>query len=161
MKPNEIEQLMELAEGKVVLEVGSLLGFSTTCLARTAEVVHAVDPHRGYPDDNPKDTLIPFLANLEYYGVRNKVVPHIGTIQDIAPFLRAGSFDLAFIDISGHYRDTMECMHACIDLIDMAAPMCVHDYDLPGWPGVKESVDAFVKDSEMDFELVGTLAVIN
>lgn len=155
----EVAKLVELARGKRVLEVGSLLGFSTVCLSRVAEVVHAVDPHAGYPDHAPRPTLLPFLENLERYEVRHKVVPHIGTIQEVGPWLKEEAFDLIFIDTSGHYRDTIEAMQATNHLL-YDGHMCVHDYDLAGWPGVKQAVDGFALNEAAEIELVGTLAVL-
>ncbi len=94
----ECERLAELAEGKLVLEIGSEYGRSTIALASTARVVHAVDWHKGDQASGLKDSLTGFLGNLQRYEVRNKVIIHLGRSEDILPILRPAIFDVVFID---------------------------------------------------------------
>jgi hypothetical protein len=47
LTPKEGETLAQLAEGKLVLEIGSYHGLSTICMAQTAKMVHAIDWCRG------------------------------------------------------------------------------------------------------------------
>ena len=99
--PAECSRLAQLATGRRVLEIGSYLGRSTIAMASTAEVVHSIDPHNGGPAEAP-NTLPGFLANLERYGVRERVIVHIGVSTQIAALFRPTSFDLVFIDAAHH-----------------------------------------------------------
>lgn len=126
----ECEQLVELARGAAVLEVGSFYGRSTIALASVAEVVHSVDPHLGGPDST--STLQTFLENLERYGVRDKVVVHVALSTELLPLLREVTFDLVFVDAM-HQRPEVDVDFA------VAAPtlrpegaIAFHDYGLDG-----------------------------
>src|SRR5487761_1123429 len=95
----ECLKLAELARGRRVLELGSYLGRSTIALASTADVVHSVDVHP--PEDVPNGaatTVTAFLANLDRYELRQKVVVHLGYSQLVLPEFLPASFDLVFID---------------------------------------------------------------
>src|SRR5436190_14499965 len=94
----EGRRLAALAEGGCVLEVGSWQGRSTVCLAQTAAIVHAVDPHRGIPGIGPASSLAPFLANLTRYALLDKVVVHVGTLMQMEAVLGPHLFDLLFLD---------------------------------------------------------------
>lgn len=106
----EAEELARLAEYKRVLEIGSLLGFSTIVLAQVASVVHSVDPHDGYPENDPRPTYTAFEANLRKYGVRNKVVVHADLAERVLPPFKGCYFDFAFVDAMGTYGVTRQCI---------------------------------------------------
>jgi protein-L-isoaspartate O-methyltransferase len=55
--PREAAVMVTHASGRLVLEVGALLGYSTVTLATTALHVVSVDPHDGYPAHDPRPTL--------------------------------------------------------------------------------------------------------
>lgn len=94
----QCERLADLAAGNVVLEVGSEYGRSTIALASTAQIVHAVDWHRGDQMSGFKDSLPTFWANLQRYGVRDNVVVHVGAFEQVAKVFSFAAFDLVFID---------------------------------------------------------------
>lgn len=101
LEREEGECLAGLAKDKTVLEIGSYHGRSTICLARTAKRVHAIDWHKGDVYVGSKDTLGDLIGNLERYGVRDKVVLHVGSTKEIGPVLGSAIFDLVFVD-GGH-----------------------------------------------------------
>src|SRR5262249_20892147 len=74
LRPAEGKALADLAAGKRVLEIGSYLGLSTVCLARTADVVYSFDVHDGRGTPVPQPTLERFRANLAAHGVDHKVI---------------------------------------------------------------------------------------
>ena len=157
----EIARLAALAAGKRVVEVGSLLGFSTVHLARAACRVVAIDPHDGYPYYNPSPTLPEFLGNLERFGVLPKVDVRVGYAQDWLPKLSekhgsiSDNFGLTFIDATGFYEDTKFCLaHAPSPVI------AVHDYGRRGCGGVEKAVKEFCWQTGKSFDVTGTLAVI-
>lgn len=155
----ETAELQRLAAGKDVLEVGSLLGYSTVCLAQVAAHVHSVDPHVGYPVENPRPTLGPFMANLERYGVREKVTVHVGFDADVLPSLRHHQFDLAFLDMTGLYEDTLRGIRLTVPLLRHWAALCVHDCGHPEWPGALAAVEDFATAIGTTFRLIDRLGI--
>lgn len=112
---DEAACLAELARGKRVVEVGSFLGRSTIVMARTAQLVVAIDHHRGSIEhqpgawahqpgvDDPRDpskidTAPRFLENLAIAGVRDRVIPVIGSGLETLQFCATNSFELGFVD---------------------------------------------------------------
>lgn len=108
LSPEETAALVDLARGKLVLEVGSWLGHSTVAMARVAERVWAVDWHRSDPHlewatGGRFDSAHQFLDNLDRAGVRDRVVAVIGRSEEVLPRLVGGRdaeipFDLVFLD---------------------------------------------------------------
>jgi SAM-dependent methyltransferase len=147
----ECEQLAHLAVGARVLEIGSYYGRSTVAMASTAIIVHSVDPHMGGPPEAPS-TLAEFLANLESFDLRERVVVHVATTNELADILQSEVFDLVFVDAM-HQRPEVD-----FDLALAARSVCrggtiaFHDYGRDGvmvgdtWHpfGVTEAVDEFV-----------------
>lgn len=155
----ETAELQRLAAGKNVLEVGSLLGYSTVCLARVAAHVHSVDPHVGYPAENPRPTLGPFMANLERYEVREKVTVHVGADTDVLPYLRERQFGLAFLDMTGLYADTLRGIRLTVPLLCHWAVLCVHDCGHPEWPGALQAVEDYAAEIGTTFRLIDQLGI--
>ena len=154
--PKEIHFLQALAVGQDVLEIGSLLGHSTIRMAEVANHVVSVDPHDGYPRDNPKPTLTDFLANLNAHGVREKVTVCVGNHNEVLPWLREKHFKVVFIDVTEEKDLTLEIMRECVPLMRHYSALCVHDCGHPKWPGALEAVKEFGRK----FILVDSLAVI-
>jgi hypothetical protein len=148
----EARILRALAAGQRVIEVGSLLGYSTIQLARTARHVDAIDPHNGYPYFNPVPTLPCFLANLQRWSVDARVTPRVGLAQDWLPKLKGG---FTFVDCTGFYEDTRYCLeHAGSPVIG------VHDFGRRGCDGVAKAVLEFVRNNNKQLSVVDTLAII-
>jgi hypothetical protein len=120
---NEGATLAELARGRRVIEVGSYLGLSTVCLAREAKHVVAVDTFDGRGTPRPRPCLDAFLANLERYGVRDRVTP-VNPDADIP----GGPFDLAFID-GAHDRASVEAdVRLVLPRLAPGGLVAFHDY---------------------------------
>lgn len=152
---DEVARLVELAAGKVVLEIGSYLGHSTVAMAHVAERVYAVDWHRGDAHAGSEETMHPFLDNLEANGVRDKVIAHIGRSEDILPLFRAGSFDMAFIDAYHTTEAVLRDIDMVMPLVHVHGIVAFHDYGDERF-GVTEAVDGL----DEPVELTGTLAVV-
>jgi predicted O-methyltransferase YrrM len=165
----ECERLAALAEGRRVLEIGSHLGRSTLVLAGEALVVHSVDLHPADPDYGVETTtLVPFLRNLERYGLRHKVVVHVGLSEVVLPLFRPHSFDLAFID-GGHDRESVERdLRLVREVVTPEGTVAFHDYGVQGvhaqgrWyeMEVTEVVDSFAAEVQTPPHVTGTLAVL-
>lgn len=138
----ECAELSRLAEGALVIELGSDYGRSTIALASTASVVFAVDWHKGDGHAGWRDTAPDFITNITRYHVRNKIVAMIGEASLALTRLALGVFDLAFLD-GFHEEATVE---RDIDLIwPLLKPggvFAFHDYTVPHF-GVKAAVDRF------------------
>jgi predicted O-methyltransferase YrrM len=157
--PCEAAELQRLARGGDVLEVGSLLGFSTVTLARVARHVHSVDPHAGYPAHDPRPTLEPFLRNLREHGVRDKVTVHVGTDGEVLPALAPAQFDMAFLDMTGLYNDTYYGIERAARVLRHQAVLCVHDCGHPDWPGALAAVEDYATHHGTEFRLVDRMAI--
>ena len=155
MSETEVARLVELAHERIVLECGTYLGHSAVAMARTAKIVHTVDWHRGDPHAGDEDTLHPYLWNLEYGGVRDAIVPHVGRFEIVLPALREGYFTFAFLD--GYH--TTEATGRDLDLVKpLLVPgslIAVHDYG-----DERFGVAAAVDERGPLVELTETLAVI-
>jgi predicted O-methyltransferase YrrM len=149
--------LAGLARGRVVLEIGAQHGASTVALAREATRVHSVDWHRGDPEAGEGDTLLDFWRNLHVYGVRDRVVAHVGDAAVVLPALRPRSFDGVFLD--GCHRE--EAVRRDIELLEpLVAPggwIAFHDY---GRFGVAPAVDAFLARLGANMTRVDSIAVV-
>ena len=150
----ELAELASLAEGKVVLEIGSLFGGSTVTMAQSAKRVYALDWHRGDIHHSPDtETMFPFLENLIRWDVRHKVIPLIGRCEDVLPMLRLQSFDLVFVDgvhtKDGTYRDG----GYALELVKPDGVVAFHDW---GVYGVTPALNELGLKPD---RIVGTLAI--
>lgn len=165
---DECVALGELARGKTVLEVGSYLGRSTIALAGTAAVVHSVDLHPPSEDESVETTAGSFVRNIERYGLRHKVVLHIGFSQLVLPLLAAKSFDMVFLDGQHQLDPVREDVAAILPLLKDDAVLAFHDYGVPGvehkgvWDdfGVTQVVDEFAASRGLALDVTGTVAVV-
>lgn len=127
--------LQVAAAGKRVLEVGSQWGYSTVLMAQAGAHVTAVDPHADH------GSWPTFNANLDRYGVRDRVEPVKEYSQRYLPTLTASSFDMAFVD--GDHDEPVaafDCREAR-RLVRPGGLIAVHDYNETAWPSVKRAVD--------------------
>jgi hypothetical protein len=95
--------LSTLGRQKRVLEIGSYYGRSTITMAQHALAVTAVDWFRGdeYTGERGEGWTLPeFRANLERYGITEKVDVRVGRSEDVCPTLEP-VYDVVFID-GGH-----------------------------------------------------------
>jgi predicted O-methyltransferase YrrM len=147
--------LHKLAKGRRVIEFGSLLGFSTIILAQSAELVIAVDPHEGYPKENPRPTLSAFRHHLKVYQVDEKVIPILSTGQRVWPLLR--SMDLAFIDMDSIVDELLPTV------FEHCSVVCVHDYGHDKWTGATEAVRKFLgtHPDKVVCKIEDTLAILS
>jgi hypothetical protein len=153
LSKREARELEALARNRYVIEIGSLLGYSTILMAKQAISVVAIDPHAGYPSYNPSPTLNYFMDNITKHGVSRRVIPVLAKAQDALPVLRHA--DMAFIDATGRYDDT----RFCLDNLYPEVLAC-HDYGRRSCEGATRAVDEFVKRYNKQCRVVDTLAII-
>lgn len=158
----EGQELQRLAVGRVVLEIGSLLGRSTVCLAEVARAVHAIDPHRPgntdfHSDFAGKDSLIELRANLRAEKLDNRVLLHVGTVGDL--WLPSKPvFDLAFVDGCHLYPAVRKDLAFVQQIVKPGGKIVVHDYGI-NKRGVTSAVDEFVARSGVVVRCVESLAI--
>jgi hypothetical protein len=152
----EVNRLAQLAEGKNVLELGTLAGRSCIAMARTAKHVTTIDDHTG------ANTLSIFLGNLETYGVADKVLPVIKRTEVAVPEL-TDTYELAFIDADHSYEGALRDLRNVNRVITSDGIICCHDYeDL--WNlhfGVDRAVDEFCAETGWKVtEVIHSMAVL-
>ena len=145
VSPEETAALTEAAAGRVVLEIGSLFGWSTVNMATTARHVLAVDPHI-VNQGLWVNTLQQMRANVDACGVADRVSIVWARSQDILPALiGAGArFGLVFVD-GDHENAVGEDIDNSLRLLGLDGILAVHDYNNGPFPRVKEAVDSEVR----------------
>lgn len=149
----EALRLVELARDAQVLEVGSWWGFSTVAMAQVAKHVDAVDHHLGDDHAGHDESLQPLVANLERYGVRDRVSVLVGSSSSLLPRLVRGQYDFAFIDAYHTTEAVLEDARLVMPLVRKGGRIAFHDY---GRFGVSEAVHELFDR----IERVETLAVV-
>lgn len=153
----EAFRLRDLAKDRVVLEVGSWRGFSTVTMAQVATRLHAVDWHRG-DDHAGHDESLPYLmAALDDYGVRERVIVHVGSSEQVVPLFPAGHFDFAFIDAYHTAEAVRRDAELVLPRVRSFGLIGFHDYGDDRF-GVTEVVDA-LEGVRLE-HVTGSLAVV-
>ncbi len=154
--------LAELARGKRVLEVGSYHGLSTVCMARTAKHVTSVDPHDSRECLAAQvHTFDAFKNNLVRYGVWDKVLPIVDTLEDAMDALLAeDKFDLIFIDAAHDEASVQADIEMACELLAHDGLLVFHDYNRAIDPGVTAAVDEFINSGAELLSTHNTLAVV-
>jgi hypothetical protein len=156
----EGKALSELARGKRVLEIGSYCGRSTVCLAQTAVVVVAVDPHDGRGVPEPRNTLGEMRANLDRYGVTEKVLVRTDPLEIEKTTWCDDEFDVAFIDGAHDVQSVREDIACAWNLLSPGGLLAFHDYREPMHAGVGIAVDELIAAGGELVSVHDTLAVV-
>lgn len=127
----ERDELAKLARGKVVLEIGSRYGASTIGMAAGAELVYALDWHRGdvwHGGEAGGESLGLFWAYVSRYGLKDKIVPLVGRSEQVLPKLADRQFDLIFIDGDHSYEGVRYDLEEAVRLLKPGGTIALHDY---------------------------------
>lgn len=127
----EIDLLNQHVLDKNVLEIGSLLGYSTIHIARNAHRVTSIDPHEDYPYKDADSTINKFKNNLYYYNIHN-----VRIFKDFFKNVKIEKYDFAFIDLDGTYETTLRTLEYVKDIPLIA----VHDFTRQRCSGVEEAI---------------------
>lgn len=171
MSKVELDRLEELAAGKRVLEIGARIGASTVRMAKVAELVHSVDWHKGdkWHDaiGGQGDTLGAFWASVNFHGVRDKVVPLVGSSKAVLPGLASGQYDFVFIDGDHSYEGVSYDLRQACRLVKPGGVIALHDYkredQVPeyGEGDLALGITKAVEELGVPFTVVDTLAIIS
>lgn len=150
----EAYKLAELAENRMVLELGSWYGFSATVMSQTAKQIVTIDHHFG--EWKSEETLPIYTANTR---MLKNVISIIGDNKDILWRLREDTFDMVFIDSAHDYESVKREAEQAFWIASKI--IAFHDYGRGGEQvGVTQAVDEFCKDNNYELNLVDTLAWI-
>lgn len=153
---DEALELQRLADDKTVLEIGTWAGYSAIAMAQVARQVHTVDWHQGDEHAGHGPTLPELWRNVNRYGLRDKIVIHVGRSEEVLPYLREGSFDMVFIDGFHRIDEVLADINMSLRLVKEGGTWAFHDYGDERFD-VTEAVDAFYPGK---LRQVGMLAVI-
>ena len=106
LSKEEGNELSRLANGKVVLEVGTFCGRSTLAMAETARRVFCVDTFAGYTDPGTSNTLNEALCNFERSEHKHKIIVIKGRQEDVLPTMDLSGIDLVFYDADHSEQST-------------------------------------------------------
>ena len=152
---SELEQLIDLACGKDVLEVGSFKGLSSWGMATTARSLFCVDTFRsnsgGQQQVEELTTLVHFLhavsrfKNVSYF-VGTSAEAHaqahpVGQNTEGGSFVPHGQFDMVFLDAMHDYENVKADIDRWWPRVRAGGLMAFHDYGHGDFPGVKLAVD--------------------
>lgn len=155
LRQEEAKALAEISHGKRVLEIGSYCGLSTVCIARTAESVTAVDYFDGRGTRVPGDTQPAFQANIDRYGLTDKVMTCHPDSEIPLPL-----YDLAFIDGAHDAASVAADIEKALAVLKPGGLLAFHDYHSPPDPGVTVAVDELLERGGELLSLHATLAVV-
>jgi predicted O-methyltransferase YrrM len=144
------------------LEVGAWCGYTTVCMAKTAEFIYSLDSHMGDMHTGRANTFGPFIDNLRRYRVLDRVAVLVGESIDILPRLPQDHFDLVFIDATHTYEAVLNDSELCWPLMKRGGYMCWHDYEEKSNPdfGVTKAVDEIRNRYNLEnVDQVGTLLI--
>lgn len=151
----EGNELARLATGKLVLEIGSYCGRSTVAMAATAKAIFSIDPHDSSTTEPhpPIQTLAIFQENVA--GL--PVIPFLGRVEQIEPYLIPASFDMVFVDGDHGLKACLRDMRIAEHVLRPGGVIAVHDYNTP-YPQLWEVTQA-VRERWDTFSVVGSLAI--
>lgn len=129
MSPRELACLVGLAQGRMVLELGSWRGEATAAMALGAKCVWSVDWHRGDEGTGPADTLADYFATLRREGVERKVVSVVGRFDRVYGALKHASFDMVVVDGAHDAGSVTYDVVCAIELCRWPGIIAVHDFD--------------------------------
>lgn len=152
---SEARKLAELAAGKRVLEIGSYCGLSSVCMGRVASYITCVDYFDGRGTPAPQETLTQFRANIERYGLTEKV-----QIRYPDEVLEPGAYDMAFIDGAHDYSSVLADIRKAQKAVKDGGLLVFHDYNHPVHEGLTEAVGELLDEGGELLETHESLAVV-
>ncbi len=167
---NEGVWLSSIAEGRVVLEIGSYKGRSSCFIGLTARMLFCCEAFCGQKSIRNDQSVVDFreVRRAWYENVSNhKLRARIELIEmrsedafDIIREKCSGELGLLFID-GGHDLENVMNDLRYTKLLIPGGIVAVHDYSHPSYPDVAKAVDQWSKTNRHEFKelsAVGTMA---
>ena len=124
----ECRMIQAICAGQTVLEIGSLYGRSTLCIAHVAKKVYAVDTFKAHENGvmqmDDFTTLEIFRENIKDY---DNIVPIVGRSEEIVPALKI-KVDTVFIDGLHEYEQVKKDIEVTLPKLKDGGTMAFHDY---------------------------------
>ncbi len=165
LKIAEGNALQQLALNKRVLEIGSLFGRSTVCMAITAQHIDAVDPHNALSIEpghewHGMDTYAEFMKNNEQFNVSQKISVYRSRIEDLE---LAHQYAFAFIDGDHTYDACKRDIAIVRSVLLPGSTFAVHDYysGSKNHHGVIRAVNEVATEPGVKLRTVNSLAIIS
>ena len=139
--PEEIPGWLTLAEGKLlwqsatgkrVLEMGTSLGRSTVCLGQSAAHLTSVDQ---VDQSEAREWC-------HRFGTDSRTTLIQGEVQKLLE-QSSDRFDLIFVDTEHDAKSLTRDIEIALQLLKPGGQLAFHDYPDPGWPEVRQVVDAY------------------
>lgn len=158
---DELTELVRLAEGRSVLEIGTWCGRTAIPMAKVAQEVWCLDHFQGDKDTGFKDVLPEFRANCARHGVRDKMRLLVGDMHQILPLLNLSYIDMAYYDASHSFEDTRLLGLYLCDHLPAKAVIAFHDYN-ENHPDVVRAIDEVAEHHKHSrrFRKVGGVAIL-
>lgn len=157
--PEEGHALAELARGKRVLEIGSMCGLSTVCLARTAEHVTAVDYFDGR--GTSMKAVGGFRSMFDESLARHNVTDKVIVCHPENDSLPLTEYDLVFIDGAHDVDSVRSDIQRALSVIAPGGLIAFHDYKIGIDKGVDVAVDEFLSSGAVLLSQTKSLAVVS
>jgi hypothetical protein len=150
------------SNGRVILEIGTFQGKSTTVLLRGA----LSNPSQGRPtlysiDINPRCSFLG-RKTLARQGLDAYAIFFTGTLQTITAQYRLLAPTLIFVDGDHTYDGVRKDTETLSGLACCGTPILFHDYKNPDTPGITSAVDEWIGDGYAEMiEHIGCHAVVH
>lgn len=157
----EAAELARLADGKVVLEVGTFCGRSTVAMADALRIA-CVDPFTEYSGvEGMENTLDEAMENFHAAGIDDKVQVNVGSQDEILPQMDLGDVEFVFYDADHSEVATAQGIRLLYESgLPETAVIAFHDYhDFD--PGVIRAVNDWAAPKGLTPRLVDSLAVFD
>jgi predicted O-methyltransferase YrrM len=140
----ELEKLVELAESRHVLEIGSYRGLSAWCMAHSAKSVLCVDTFRAWTNGQTQNTEEEGFTTLDTFLKNTERFPHITHMvatSEQAWNQNSKKFDMIFLDANHEYEAVKQDIKTWWPRIKTGGIIAFHDYGHDDYKGVKRAVD--------------------
>lgn len=138
---SELEQLIDLACGKDVLEIGAFQGLSAWGMASTARSLRSIDTFRAATDGQRQTDQMTTFTDYNRAISRYKNASYfIGTSEDAARLLH-DDYDFIFLDAMHDYESVKADTERWWPRVREGGTMAWHDYGHGDFEGVKRAVD--------------------
>jgi len=162
--PNEMENLANETKPKIIIELGSWLGHSTSHLAKLVGdngKVYAVDhwlgsvEHYNVQHLNKKLPLLydQFLSNIIHYKQTENIIPIRDTTENAIDYFINNKIypDIIYVDAAHDEENVYKDISNYYPLVKGRGIICGDDY-IWGNNGVKRAVDRFAAENNLTVE---------
>lgn len=153
---NELDRLVELAEGRNVIEIGAFCGLSAWGMAHTATHVTSIDTFKADTGGQNQQDAFTTLEEYDRVTAGFKNVSRLPFSSERACEIipSNASFDMIFIDAMHTVEDVKADILRWWPRVNDGGVMCLHDYGHHSFPGVKQAADEVFGETTSAFVTV-------